>query len=396
MAATDRNIPALMVRCLKFAIGATAMTLTVAPLKAAVLPEDRADILYHSYSGGGVTISGPAVLVRKKLKDKYSLSAKYYVDNVSSASIDVVTTASRYSEKRVETSVGLDTIQDKTSYSLNYISSSESDYNADSAHLDVSHDFFGDLTTVSLGFSQGWDTVGKNHDANWVDRKVDRRNYRMGLSQILTKNAIMNLSFESIIDEGSDNRALGNPYRSVRIFDTANNAYSFDSERYPTTRNSDAISAKFRYALESKNVVFSEYRQYTDSWGINGWHVQVGYIMPIEPEWLIETRFRHYAQTHADFYSDLLPDTNFNFYARDKELSTFTSNSIGATASYERKAPSNWFVSRGKVSFMWDYFMFDYDDFRDARKTSADVTPGSEPLYHFNANVYRLLFTAFY
>ena len=34
---------------------------------AAVLPEERADLLYHSYDGGGAEIDGPSLLVRKNL-----------------------------------------------------------------------------------------------------------------------------------------------------------------------------------------------------------------------------------------------------------------------------------------------------------------------------------------
>ena len=35
-----------------------------AQLQAAVLPEERADVLYSTYSGGGVDIKSPMVLVR--------------------------------------------------------------------------------------------------------------------------------------------------------------------------------------------------------------------------------------------------------------------------------------------------------------------------------------------
>lgn len=375
-------------------ISGSLLIAATSPLNAAVLPEDRADILYHRYSGGGVTIDGPAVLVRKKLKDKYSVNAKYYVDSVSSASIDVQTTASRYSEERTEYSVGLDALNDKTTYSLNYTTSTENDYDAESAHADISHDFFGDLTTLSLGFSQGWDTVGKNKDENWVDREIDRRNYRASLSQVVSKDTILNMSFESVVDEGNDNRALGNPYRSVRVYDPIGEVYSFDPERYPTTRNSDAWAIKLRHSLDNKSVVFGEHRQFTDSWGVDAWHVQIGYIYPIEPEWIIEVRGRHYEQTAADFYSDLLETTNINFYARDKELSTFDNNSLGATVSYERKAPEHWPISKARAGVMFDYFMFDYSDFRDARK--KNVTPGTEPMYEFNARVFRLLLSVWY
>ena len=63
---------------------------------AGVLPEDRADVLYHLYDGGGVEIDGPSLLVRKKVGKSVSIVGNYYVDMVSSASIDVITTASPY------------------------------------------------------------------------------------------------------------------------------------------------------------------------------------------------------------------------------------------------------------------------------------------------------------
>ena len=55
----------------------------IAPLLAApfagatVLPEERADLMYHRYDGGDVTVDGPSVLVRKNIGDKVSVSANY-------------------------------------------------------------------------------------------------------------------------------------------------------------------------------------------------------------------------------------------------------------------------------------------------------------------------------
>ena len=71
-------------------------------LFATVLPEDRADIMYHRYDGGGVEVDGPSILVRKSVGESFSLSANYYVDSISSASVDVVSTASPYTEERTE------------------------------------------------------------------------------------------------------------------------------------------------------------------------------------------------------------------------------------------------------------------------------------------------------
>ena len=41
--------------------------------RADVLPEDRSDLLFHRYSGGGITVQGPSVLIRKKIGDSVSL-----------------------------------------------------------------------------------------------------------------------------------------------------------------------------------------------------------------------------------------------------------------------------------------------------------------------------------
>ena len=85
--------------------------LLIAPARAAAFArraaEDRADVLYHRYQGGGITIDGPSVLVRKKFGEKFAVSANYYVDMVSSASIDVELTASPYKEERTQKSVGV-------------------------------------------------------------------------------------------------------------------------------------------------------------------------------------------------------------------------------------------------------------------------------------------------
>jgi hypothetical protein len=98
---------------------------------------------------------------------------------VSSASIDVMTTASPYTEERRQGSLGMDVLQGKTQYSVSYTLSDESDYTANTASFDVSQDIFGDLTTVSFGFSQGWDEVRKRDD-NAFNETVDRRSYRFG------------------------------------------------------------------------------------------------------------------------------------------------------------------------------------------------------------------------
>jgi hypothetical protein len=356
------------------------------PTVAGVLPEDRADVLYHSYDGGGVTIQGPSLLVRKQFAGKFSASANYYVDKVNSASIDVITTASPYTEERTQTSAGLDYLHDRWLMSIGVTKSEENDFVANTVSFGISQDLFGDLTTVSLGYSLGDDEVSRRGDATFSDT-IERQHYRLGLSQILTKNLLLGLSFETITDEGF----LNNPYRSVRYVDLGSPlGYSYEPELYPRTRTSDAGALRLRYYLPWRAAVHGEYRQYADTWDVQSDTFEIGYTHPAEPGWIFEGKLRFYSQNKADFYSDLFPRSQFqNFMARDKELSTFTSQTLRLGASYDIVRGGWRFVERGTVSVIFDHMLFDYEDFKDLSGTPTGIA-GSEPLYSFEADVFQV------
>jgi len=369
---------------------AGTLVLAAAPARGAVLPDDRADALYHRYDGGGVTIDGPSLLVRKKFAEKYSVSANYYVDMVSSASIDVMTTASPYKEERTQGSFAFDMLQGKTQYSVGYTLSDENDYTANTASFELSQDMFGDLTTLSFGFSQGWDEVRKRGDATF-EETVDRRNYRLGLSQIVTPRIMAGFNYEVITDEGF----LNNPYRSVRYLDDSSaRGYSYQAEVYPGTRTSNSVALNARYYLEYRAAVHGEYRFYTDTWGIDANTLQLGYTHPWRAQWIFEAGYRWYDQSAANFYSDLFPRVNAqNFLGRDKELSTFTSHMFSLGATYELPAFGWERVRRSTVNLFYDRIHYDYADFRDVRTGGA---PGTEPLYSFDADVIRLFFSGWF
>ena len=359
-------------------------------LGAAVLPENRADALYHSYDGGGVQVTGPSILVRKNIGKSVSAAANYYVDAISSASIDVVTTASAYEEKRTETSVGVDYLHADTIMGISYTSSSENDYEAKTTAFNLSQELFGNMMTVSMGYAQGNDVVGKTGDSSFSE-DVNRQQYRVGLSQILTKNMLLGLGFETVTDEGY----LNNPYRSVRYLDASSaKGYSYEPENYPRTRTSNAAAIRFIYHLPIRASIHGEYRLFNDSWGISANHIQLGYTHAWRGNWIFDLKYRIYKQNKADFYADLFPfSQSQNFYGRDKEISTFSSQTVGFGVSYD--LVHNWHViERASVNFKYDYILFDYQDFRDLRDSSSPV--GNESLYSFSASVMQLYFSLWY
>ncbi len=357
---------------------------------AGVLPEERADALYHSYDGGGVKVTGPSVLVRKTLGTSTSLSGNYYVDHVSSASIDVVTQGSPYKEERKEKSIGVNYLKGDVTLIAGYTNSEESDYSANTANFRISQDMFGDMTTISMGYSRGWDTVRKNGQTNFME-DVGRNNYQLELSQVLTKDSVLGLTFEVISDEGF----LNNPYRSVRYLDPTNPiGYSFEPEHYPRTHSSSAVTLQARYYLPYRASVHGEFRTYGDSWGITAHNAQIDYTHPIDGNWTVDLKYRFYSQSAADFFSDLFPRiSSQNFLARDKELSTMSNHTVGAGISYEFARNAWHYIDKGSLNLHIDHIQFNYDDYRDI---TASGSAGDEPLYKFSANVIRLFLSLWY
>lgn len=379
---------------------AACLVIVCLPVVAAVLPDERVDVLEHQYEGGGIKVSGPSVLVRKNIGTKVSVSANYYVDMVSSASIDVLASASRYSEERKQQSVGVDYMFDRTSFNLGYTTSDENDYQAKTYNLGVSQTFFGDLTTLHFGFSFGQDVVGRNikgvPDPSFQLDK-DRRAYRFNLSQIVTKNIIAELSLESTteacIDMAEGETCLNNPYRSYSYL--LNGARALLPEKYPLTHNTDAVSLRAIYHLPYSASIRADVRRFTDSWGVTASNAEVRYIHDFKKDLLLELKYRVYSQTEADFYSDLFPYKDAqNFMARDKELSAFSSNTLGVGLTY--KFP--WVlpgIEKSTANLYWDHMQIDYEDFRDYANFSGKKAPdagykvGEEPLYKLDADVIR-------
>ena len=342
------------------------------PVVAASLPVERADLLYHYYSRGGIDVQGPALLIRNNFAEKYSINASYYVDSISGASIDVVTNASPYSEKRNQFGLGFDYLYGDTLMSISYTQSDESDYEARTLDVGLSHDFFGGMSTLAMGFSRGDDTVMRV-DTSFEDT-VDRFQYRLGWTQVLSPTLVAALSYEGISEEGF----LNNPYRSARVLGAS------VQERYPRTRTSNALGIQAnKYWGERSFVTQLKYRFYDDTWGITANNIELVFSRRLSEKTEIGLGGRFYTQTAANFYSDNFAQ-EFRYMARDKELSDFTSASIGGRVSYELFRDKGR-LAKGKITLMFDRIHFHYDNFLDIR---------SGVLCTFNANVFQLLFAA--
>ncbi|MEK8032192.1 DUF3570 domain-containing protein [Ideonella sp. DXS29W] len=350
--------------------------------QAVDLPPDHAEAMLHVYDGGGVLAAGPAVLIRKSLYDTLSLSATYYVDAVSNASIDVVTTASKYSETRQQLDLGIDYAVRDSLIRVTASSGKEPDYIAQTFGVDVSQELLSGMTTVNLGFTEGHDAVGRKGEEGFFDH-AKHWQYRVGATQIVTSRWLASANYEILADKGF----LGSAYRPARVFG------AFVPEEVPRTRSARAL--KFRvlgdisdwfkdgsWGAGQRHSMHVDYRYYWDNWAIKAHTVEGGYSRYFGDKWLADTWLRFNHQSAALFYSDNAQEET-KYITRNRQLGTFNSWALGGRATYEyAKVPGQYDI---KLSGSLEYVRFDYKDFTDFRTGKA---------YAFNGALLQLYLTA--
>ncbi|MFO1329731.1 MAG: DUF3570 domain-containing protein [Rubrivivax sp.] len=334
---------------------ALAGALAVTPAAQAVdLGGDRAEVLLHAYDGGGVKATGPALLVRKTLKDRVALSGSVYIDHVSNASVDVVTSASPYRENRTAVDLGAEVVLKDALVKIGVGQSREPDYRARSLSLDVAQDFFGAMSTLNLGFTRGADDVGKTGVDGFIDRATHWQ-YRLGLTQILTPRWLASVNLEALADDG----LLGSPYRVARLYGAA------VPERLPRTRSGRALRLSARGDVERLGgVLRTEWRHYWDNWGLKAETVELSHARAFGSTWQAEALLRWHHQKAAHFYRDDA-ESETRYLTRNRQLGSFDSWSLGAKARHA--LPWGGDGTRWWLNAAYEFKRFDFRDFTDLR-----------------------------
>jgi len=334
--------------------------------RAVDLPDDQAEAMVHLYNGGGVQASGPALLVRKSVADKYALTGTLYVDMVSNASIDVVTTASPYREQRTEWGLGLDHVVRDTLIHAGVTRSSEPDYQATMFNMDLSQEVFSGMSTISLGFSRGRDDVSKHGDPAFNDQ-ARHRQWRLGATQILSPRWVMSANAEDIADSGY----LASPYRAALVFGSA------VPERIPRTRTGRAVKLRLLGDIGEAgqhSAMRLEYRNYRDTWAIKANTLEGGYSRYFGDAWLADAFVRLNKQGKALFYSDNAASETL-YVTRNRQLGTFTSHSLGAQLSHTVAGAAAAYQMKLHASL--EVVRFRYSDFTDIRTGKPYAFTGS-------------------
>lgn len=316
-----------------------------APLAAAILAVTGA---CATTSRPGVTAASSAVYVRTDSdattvvsphvrvagvvddEDRASVEASYTIDAWTGASIDVITAATEaITERRGEANVGGGYALDDARVAANYRHSTESDYWSHGLMLGAIFDLAQKNTSIAVTGLGSIDTVGRAGDPLFREPAWSAGG-RLGLVQVLDRNTVAEVSFESTRAAGF----LESPYRWVAIGGTgtcAGDAPFCVPEHVPDVRHRHAAAARARRALGDRLSAGLEYRFYLDSWGVTSHTVEPQLTLIAFEAGLLSLRYRYYTQREARFYRPryFALDDGGGFVTRDRKLSTLFSNEVG-------------------------------------------------------------------
>jgi len=197
---------------------------------------------------------------------------------------------------------------------FNVTHSDEDDYEAIAMALDASWNTSSDARTWTVAVSSSRDTVNPTQGVIPIfidEEKLDTQSGYFGVSQILSRTAVMRFGLNYTYSEGY----LSDPYK-------------FNDAR-PGTHERIALSAGIRqFLINADASLQADYRYYADSWGSDSHTLELAWAQNLSAS-LLTPYIRYYTQRQADFYN-VVADRAARFYADDYRLSSYGAITLGA------------------------------------------------------------------
>jgi hypothetical protein len=273
-------------------------------------------------------ISTSTVTARGTVKDKLNISARYLVDIITSASVDVVSAATgAFSETRHETEGALDFHDGTRTASVSYIYSLEHDWESHTANAGFSHDFLQHNVTLGLGGTFTYNNVGRANDLNF-HRRLLVGGGTLSLAFTPSPRDLVSLSYTLAYLSGYQ----ASPYRFV-FFSTATGRASVP-ETDPDTRLRHAVTLRWNHHLFTDSALQSHVRAYVDDWGVASVTAGTEYLVDFR-QLTLGIHARGYFQEHASFYRPSYV-VALRYMTADRELATFVDGFAGARLQWHR------------------------------------------------------------
>jgi hypothetical protein len=263
-----------------------------------------------------VTVISPSISMGiENVTAGASIHGSYLVDVVSAASVDIVSTASRaWHEVRNVGAFDAEYKPHDFGVSVGASVSSEPDYLSVGGGAAISKDFDEKNTTLQAGYGYSHDTIGRSSTPFAVfSRTVDRSTFNLGVSQVIDKATIGQLSGDLVVEDGDQSK----PYRYIPMFTsavaaatpagasiawvTANRLPERPLEQLPLTKQRFALTGRIGHRFEG-STIRGEERVYYDSWGLAASTTDGRWMFDLGRRFTIWPHLRFHIQDSVSFW----------------------------------------------------------------------------------------------
>lgn len=327
-------------------VGIATSPVVLAADRVSVEPVTRFALYQDSDS---TTIGTATTGVTSRLDQRWELGARYLVDVVSSASVDVITQATgRFEDTRHDIAVSGGLREPDRSLVVGYSHSTENDWQSHNASLSGSLDVLQRnlMLSASVGFQDN--TITR---ANSFGFEENLRVFlgTLGASYTLTPRDLVAVSLASSYYDGFQS----SPYRYVTVAGQAL------LERQPEQRFRQALVLRHHRYLGDGWALRSHLRLYADTYGLKALTLGTESVLETAP-FDVALSVRGYQQTRASFYR-VTYESEQRYMTIDKELSPFFDVFAGPTLGYGRTSLGPF--ERLRLEARLQGFYFHFSDF---------------------------------
>jgi hypothetical protein len=272
-------------------------------------------------------VFSPLVRAQADVSPSTNISAGYVADVVTSASVDIVSQASKTTihDVRHQISAGGSHAWRRFTLRGGYVFSTENDYLSHSISAGGEWLFNDKNTTLSLGSGLALNEVGRSGDHNF-HAPLDVLGVNVALTQIFSPTLIGQLTYDVQLADGFQ----ASPYRFVPVGGQDGDPVMFwVPETDPDERVRHAVVLGVNRHIGETAALQLDYRFYRDTWAITSHTVEARWIVELTPRAELRLRARTYVQGGASFYRAAY-DEVMSYMTVDRELSQLWSETLGA------------------------------------------------------------------
>ncbi len=309
-----------------------ALALVVLPTSAAADPLARIDSRSSMYQDTDRTnIVTSNVAARGAPSDHFGVEARYLVDVITSASVDVISAATgAFHETRHEAQGGANYHDDSRKLAASYIYSTENDWRSHTANVAFQQDIVRHDVTVKVAGTVVTNDVGRAKDPNF-HRRLTVAGGTTGFTFALGRNDLLDVGYALSYLDGYQ----ASPYRFVSFRGSSGSPFLLNEpETDPTHRMRHAVTVRWNHHMFTDTALRSHVRGYTDDWGVASVTAGTEYVVGFGS---IETALfvRGYAQKRADFYASEYAQP-MRYMTSDRELASFVDGFGGGRLGWRR------------------------------------------------------------